>query len=107
MRILLLSMLRLDGQQTCHEMKSQLDEMLSRKLSIAQERFDTQVVALSVAPVASTVCVRIGGVIDPVALLNAVKMILDLAKWCLPARQLGGTSDLFSQVLTHLGMSPM
>ncbi len=62
-------------------MKSCLDETMSRRLSIALERFEIQVVALSMATISSTVSLRIGIVIDPVASLNAANMIWNLAKW--------------------------
>ncbi len=42
---------------------------------MALERLEIQVVALSMALISSAVSVRIGGLMDPVAYLKAVKMI--------------------------------
>ncbi len=52
---------------------------MSRWLSIALERFEIGVVALSVALISSAVSVSNGCVIDPMALLNVAKMIRNLA----------------------------
>ncbi len=52
---------------------------MSRSLLIALERFEMQVVVLSVAVISSALSMRIGGVIDPVALSNAAKIIWNLA----------------------------
>ncbi len=56
-------------------MKSRLDEMMSRRLSMALERLEIQVLALSVALISSVESMRISGLMDPVALSKAAKMI--------------------------------
>ncbi len=46
---------------------------------MALTRLEICVVALSIAPISSMMSVRISGLIDPVALSNATKMIQNLA----------------------------
>ncbi len=87
-------------------MKSCLEVTMSRRLSMALERLEIQVVALSIALISSTVSVRIGGLMDPVALLKAAKMIQSLA-WCISnckAARFNGDSSF--PVFAHLGWSP-
>lgn len=71
----LLFVLRLLG---C-EMKYCLVKMTSTMLSIVLERLEILATALPVAPNSSVVFVRIGGLIAPIELSKAVKMILNLA----------------------------
>ncbi len=54
---------------------------------MAVKRLEIYVVVLFVASISSTLSVRIVGLIDPVALSNAVKMIWNLAHRWLSARQ--------------------
>ncbi len=56
------------------------EETISRRLLMALECLEMQVVVLSVALISSAVSVRIGGLMWPVVLSRVAKMIWNLAQ---------------------------
>ncbi len=71
---------------------------------MALERLEMQVVALSVALISFAVSMRIGGLMWPVVLSKAVKMILNLAQQVSDAKMAGGCGRFCLTGVVSLGM---
>ncbi len=100
----LLSVLRLLGHWTLCEIKSRSEENMSRRLLIALERVEMQVVVLSVALISSTVSMRIGGLMWSAVLSKDAKMILNLAQQVSDAKMAGSRVGLCLTGIVSLGM---
>jgi len=76
----LLSALRLLGQRTLREMKSRSVETMSKRFSIALDKCEIRVDALSVAAISSAVSVRMGSLMRSVVASKVENMILNCAR---------------------------